>query len=170
MSAISPAISAYINKLVAYTEGKDPLVIMREAPQQLAALVKGASAEQLRTPPAPGKWTITQIVAHLSETEMASGWRYRQILEHSGSTLIAYEQDLWAEWSDYASCDPHESLELFRLERKSNLRLLERLQPEKWDYYAVHQERGRITLREIVRQIAGHDVNHIEQVRAILKK
>ena len=50
----------------------DPLFAMAEAPERLRKLVKGLTEKQLSWPPAPGKWSIKQIVAHLA------GW-YRRL-------------------------------------------------------------------------------------------
>src|SRR5436190_24170777 len=88
-------VEQYKARLVSITEGKDPLEIQSQTPAMLASLVKGRDAEALRRNPQPGKWSVAQIVAHLSETETAAFWRYRQMLEHNGSNIIPYDQDLW---------------------------------------------------------------------------
>jgi len=46
--------------------------------------------------PAPGKWSIKEIICHLADVEVVNGWRYRMILAQSGSNLTAFDQDLWA--------------------------------------------------------------------------
>jgi hypothetical protein len=42
------------------------------------------------------------------------------------------------------------------------------LTPDEWERYAVHAERGRMTVADLARQIAGHDLNHLEQIKKIL--
>lgn len=160
----------YVARLLSYTEGKDPLAMQRQAPAILASLLQGADRQQLRTPPAPGKWSTGEILAHLADGEVAIGWRYRQILENPGCPLAAYDQDVWARLGDYAAWDPHDALELFRLLRAANIRLLERLTPEQWELAGVHAERGPVTVAFYARNVAGHDVNHIEQIRKLLGK
>jgi DinB superfamily len=158
----------YKAKLVAYTEGKDPLQMQREAPKLLAELTRGAPDDVLRRSPAPGKWSIAEILAHLADDEIATAWRYRQMVENPGCSLPGFDQDAWSLMSDYASSNPEESLELFRRLREANLRLLERLSPEQWASWGVHLERGRNTVRELACHMAGHDMNHVEQIRSIL--
>lgn len=70
---------------------------------------------------------------------------------------------------DYASRVPHESLDLFRLVRTANLQFLQQLAPDQWESVGIHAERGRITVRELSTHMAGHDTNHIEQIRKILR-
>ena len=75
----------YKARILALVEGKDALAVQRETPDQLAQLIAGISAEKLRQRPAPDKWSVAEILAHLSETEMGSSWRYRQMIEHDGA-------------------------------------------------------------------------------------
>ena len=78
------------------------------------------------------------------------------------------QQNLWARLGGYGSRTPQESLELFRLLRKTNLQFLCQLAPEQWECFGMHAERGRITVRELTAHVAGHDANHVEQIRRIL--
>jgi hypothetical protein len=91
------------------------------------------------------------------------------MLEHSGLQLMGFDQDLWARMGDYCSRVPHESLALFRLLRNANLQFLKQITPEQWECSGIHAERGRITIRDLAVHMAGHDANHIEQIRAILR-
>jgi hypothetical protein len=45
-----------------------------------------------------------------------------------------------------------------------------RLTPQEWQHAGLHAERGKITVENLVRQVAGHDRNHLEQIRRILGK
>jgi DinB superfamily len=148
---------------------KTPLVLQRETPEVLAALIANRSAEQLTSRPRPDKWSVGEILAHLAEDEIATAWRYRQMVEHSGIDLAGFDQDMWARIGDYRSRAPQDSLELFRLLRLANLQFLDQLTPEQWDCHGIHAERGRITVRDLAAHMAGHDANHIEQIRKILR-
>ena len=158
----------YLQRLKAMTEGKDPVALQRAAVGTLSELVNGVSDAKLRSRPAPGKWSVGEILAHLAEDEIASGWRYRQMVENDGVALAGFDQELWARLGDYQSRDPKESLQLFKLLRASNLQALERLTPDEWERGGVHAERGPTTVRGLALHIAAHDLNHIDQIRAIL--
>jgi hypothetical protein len=158
----------YTQRLVSYSEGKEPLLLQRTAPKKLAALIKGKQKKQLMRRPAPGKWSIAEIVAHLADSEIVIGWRLRQILSTNGVPIQAYDQDVWASTFDYAHRDPRQSLESFRVLRESNLALLKAVPRKMWENYGVHQERGNESVAHLVRMIAGHDLNHLRQVEAIL--
>jgi uncharacterized damage-inducible protein DinB len=166
--ATTPRVRDNGNVTTPETKEKDPIAMQREAPRTLARLIEGVPPETLKRSPAPGKWSIVAILAHLAEAELSSTWRYRQIIEHSGTTLSAFDQDEWARLSDYDSWEPQEALEMFRLLREVNLRMFAKLTPEEWERFGTHTERGRMTVKELASHMAGHDVNHIEQVRQIV--
>ena len=163
-----PDTVEYLARISQQTQGRDPLELQRQAPAVLEALIAQASHDQLTTQPSKDKWSVGEILAHLAEDEIATAWRYRQMLEHSGIGLAGFDQDLWARAGGYGSRKPHESLELFRLLRNANLQFLEQLTPEQWQCFGIHAERGRITIRDLAIHMAGHDANHIEQIRRIL--
>jgi hypothetical protein len=142
--------------------------MQREAPKTLAALIEGIPVDRLRTRPAPERWSIVEIIAHMAEDELTSSWRYRQMIEHNGAPLLGFDQDLWARLGRYAEWDPQDAVAMFRLLREANLRMLEKLTPEHWDRSGEHPERGSITVRELARHMAAHDINHIKQIERIL--
>jgi DinB superfamily len=123
---------------------------------------------QLR--PAPGKWSVTEILAHLAEDELTSTWRYRQMLEYDSPELPGFDQDLWARLGDYESWKSQEALEMFRLLREANLRMFGQLTPAQRLRGGMHAEREKMTAPGLCRHMAAHDINHIEQVKRILKR
>ena len=163
-----PDSQEYLNRIHEYAEGRDPLELQEQTAADLAELLAGASDQQLRARPSRDKWSIAEILAHLADDEISSAWRYRQMVEHNGIELAGFDQELWARMGDYSSRMPQESLELFRLLRKANLQFLRKLTPEQWECFGVHAERGRITVRSLAAHMAGHDANHVEQIRRIL--
>jgi uncharacterized damage-inducible protein DinB len=159
----------YKARILSYVEGKDPVEVQRETPIALAKLMNGVPDEKLSKRPVGNKWSVQELLAHLSEAEIGASWRYRQMIERNGCSLAPYDQELWHSLGDYASRNPTESLQLFTLLRQSNLRMFERLTPEQWKHYGVHAERGEMSVRDLALQIAGHDLNHLAQIRGILQ-
>jgi hypothetical protein len=163
-----PDTTEYLARIRSYTQSKDPLDLLRQTPALLDKLLANASAEQLTRRSSAGKWSIGEIVANLAEDEIATAWRYRQMVEHNEIELAGFDQDLWARLGNYGSRRPEDSLALFRLLRGANLEFLAGLSPEQWACSGVHAERGRITVRDLPVHMAGHDANHIDQIRKTL--
>jgi DinB superfamily len=159
----------YKARIQGLVTGKDPVAVQRDTPSLIAALITGVPDHKLRMRPAPDRWSVGEILAHLSEAEITASWRYRQMLEHDGCPLPPYGQELWARLGGYADRDPQDSMQLFRLLRQSNLEMFDRLTPDEWLRHGIHAERGEMTVRDLALQIAGHDINHVEQIKGILK-
>ena len=158
----------YQSKLQAYVKGKDALAMQSETARLIAALVEGVPDAKLTQRPLPHKWSIGEIIAHLAEDELVTSWRYRQMIENNGCTLASFDQDQWARLGDYRSWNLGEALEMFRLLRDANVRMLRNLSGDEWDRFGVHAERGRISVRDLAQHMAGHDMNHVDQIRTIL--
>jgi uncharacterized damage-inducible protein DinB len=159
----------YIQRILGYIEGKKPLQVQQETGKKLAKLIKPLSKKQLSTRPEPGKWSITEILAHLVDAEIVGSWRMRLVIGQDGVPIQAFDQDVWAETFDYPRRDPKVSLETFRMLRENNLRMLRALPKNLWENHGMHSERGKETLTHIVRMFAGHDLNHLAQVEKIAK-
>jgi hypothetical protein len=158
----------YTQRILGNVEGKQPLVVQAATARRLERLINGVSTARLRKRPAPEKWSVSEIVAHLADGEIVGGFRMRLILGAPGTPIVAYDQDKWATSGHYDKRDPRKSVEQFRVLREGNLALLRSLTPEQWKHYGMHSERGRETIEHIVRMFAGHDINHLRQIERIL--
>lgn len=159
----------YTKRMLKYTEHTDALKIQGTTTKRIERALKGLTREQMMTRPEPDKWSIVEILAHLAEAELVGGFRMRLILGANGTVIQPFDQDIWANAFDYAHRDPRQSLEMFRVLRQANLGLLKSLPPKMWNYYGMHQERGKETMARVVRMFAGHDLNHAAQIEAIAK-
>jgi len=159
----------YKQRLAGYLGDQDALKVQAAAPAKIERLLKRVWPAKLRKRPVPGKWSVAEILAHLADAEIVGGYRIRSILAAPGTPIVAYDQDRWAEASNYARKDPQRSLELYRIMREGNLRLLKSLKPEQWKHYGIHSERGQESIETIARMYAAHDLNHLRQIQAIIE-
>ena len=132
---------------------------LETSPAQLSAAVKGKDVD---TPLAPGKWNVRQILAHITDTEIAFSFRLRQAAAETGHVIQPFDQDKWA--TGYASADAETALALFGVLRKWNVQFLRGLASEVFDKDVMHPERGTMKFRTIVETMAGHDGNHLVQL------
>jgi len=158
----------YSQRILGHMEGQDPLKAQSAAAKKLDRLVKGVPASRLRKRPAPDKWSVGEVLAHLADAEIVIAWRIRSILGAPGTPIQAYDQDAWAAVGNYAKRDPRKSIEQFRAMREANLAFYKSLRPEQWKQSGMHAERGEESIERIARMIAGHDINHILQIEQIL--
>jgi uncharacterized damage-inducible protein DinB len=158
----------YTQRIMAHAQGQDPIKIQSTTNKKLARMIKGASPAKLRKRPAPDKWSVAEILAHMADVEIVVGWRLRSILGAPGAPVQAFDQDAWVTAGHYEKRDPRKSIELQGALRDANLALLKSLSSEQWKHYGQHSERGQESIRHIAEMIAGHDLNHIHQIELIL--
>ncbi len=158
----------YTQRILGYVEGKQPLEVQAATAENLERLIKDVPATKLRERPAADKWSVSEILAHLADTEIVVSFRMRLILAAPGTPIAAVDQDSWVTSGHYEKRYPRKSVEQFRVVREANLALLESLIPQQWKHYGMHSERGQETIELIVRMYAGHDINHLQQIERIL--
>jgi hypothetical protein len=159
---------AYKERIIGYVQGREPLPLQAQTAAILESLVCNVQPEILLLNPPPGKWSITEILAHLADDELVGAYRIRTILSMPGAEIQAFDQAEWAIRGKYAEVPVQDSIALFRQLRQSNLKLYHQLEPAQWDFYGIHQERGMESIRDIALYYAGHDINHLQQIKYIL--
>jgi uncharacterized damage-inducible protein DinB len=159
----------YIQRILGYLGDQDPLRVQQATAKKLQRLIQPLDRKQLSRRPATGKWSIGEILAHLADAELVGSWRLRSVLGSSGNAIQAFDQEVWAETFAYSRRVPAVSLATFRVLRENNLALLKALPKNLWARYGIHQERGKETITQIVRMFAGHDLNHLRQIKEIAK-
>jgi DinB superfamily len=167
---MSPELREYIRKTDRYRAGRDPIALLKTGPSKIARAVVGLNKRQLRKRPARGKWSIIEIVGHLVDTEFTYGYRNRLSLAQSGSQILGYDQAVWVDEFRYRNCDPKPMLEQIQVMRRATLDLVTRFPRKAWRRYGMHSERGRQTVQRNLELIAGHDLNHLDQILAIRRK
>lgn len=145
------------------------LKIYSEGSAALDKLISRIPEQAIDYRPGPGKWSIREIVLHLADSEANSYIRCRKGIAESGSSVVAYAQDAWAEKLNYAGSNLQQALELIRLLRSMNSNLLNRLPAEAWETVYFHPESGRNTLDDWLANYAGHFEVHLKQIERNLE-
>lgn len=166
---MTESFEAYKKRILDYVKGKNPLELQAQMPGILESLIKSARPERLLINPSPGKWSVTEIVAHLADDELVGAYRIRTILSKPGTDIQAFDQAEWAIRGKYREIPIDDSLALFKRLRLANTHLFDLLEQEQWNYYGIHAERGIESIRDIALYYAGHDINHLKQIEEILK-
>jgi len=166
---VAETAQQYTQRILSHVEGQNPLKVQAATNKKLSRLIKGLAPARLRKRPAPDKWSIAEVLAHLADVEIVIGWRMRSILGDPGTAVQAYDQNSWVTSGHYEKRDPRKAIEMHRVLREANLALLKSLTPAQWKQYGQHAERGQESIEHIVRMVAGHDLNHIRQIERIVK-
>jgi hypothetical protein len=91
-------------------------------------------------------WTIHEIIIHITDSEANSYVRCRRFLAEPGSSLMAYDENVWARELDYHAQSPDRAVEWFKWLRKNTYALIRDLPDDVWDQTAFLPENGDMTL------------------------
>jgi tRNA-binding protein len=164
------SVEQYVARITGYAKDLNPREVLGSTAHRLGSLLAGRDAADLWWKKAPDRWSVAEIVTHLADAEVVAAYRFRMILSTPGTAIQSFDQNKWAAGLRYTTRDPFESLALFRALRDSLLQLVDSLTETELDYDGTHQERGKETLRHLLTLYAGHDLNHIQQVEALLRE
>lgn len=141
-------------------------------PQALKAAIRGLSKKVLVFTPAPGKWSILEILCHMRDMERdAYLVRYRRILTEDEPLLPSLEGEALAIERDYRSAKASDVVREWLSLRRENLQMLRKAGRGQWGRAGVHETDGRLTLEDLIRRHAiGNDEAHLGQIEAIKRR
>ncbi len=147
------------------------LANLRSLPHELHDLVEGMSDDDLRWRPIPNKWSIAEILAHLRDVEThVLQVRLGRTLNEETPTFDLWDQERAALDGNYLEQSGRQALEEFTSLRNQTADTLEAVAVERWSRAGIHPDRGSGTVEEqVTRQIKSHDLNHLVQIKDILR-
>ena len=145
-------------------QGREVLPTFVEAPARVAARVEALGEPDARRRPAPGKWSVHEVVGHLADHEILLGARLRLAAGQDRPPIQGYDQDAMVARLGLENAPTSELVEAFRSARSLTLGLLRRLPEEAWDRVGLHTERGEESVAAMVALYAAHDLLHEAQI------
>lgn len=149
---------------VALVRDRDVSGVMRRQIPVLRSVCLGMTERESLTRYAAGKWSIKQVIGHLSDTERVLSYRLLRIARADPTPLAGFEEDAYVEVAGFEQRPLPSLLREVEAVRTATLRLLETVEPEAW------VRRGTVsghpvTARALAAIIAGHAEHHFELLR-----
>jgi len=137
-------------------------------PGILRALMGEVSREEALWKPAPDRFSIAEVLAHLSHSE---GHCYRARLDRFLTEELPEldSDDASSHYDLYRQADPQDSFDHFEEQRETNVEFMRTLPRSAGDRRALHRETGEITLAQMLHEWALHDLGHIRQVAELVR-
>src|ERR1051325_9959369 len=127
----------YINQV----EGDDILAIIESQSQDAITLLNSISEEASRHRYAAGKWSIRQLLNHVTDTERAFAFRTLWFARGFSAPLPGYDQNIAAAGADADRISWSAHVNEFRAVRGSTLALFQNLPAGAWDLKGIASER-----------------------------
>jgi len=149
------------------TKRTELLEALASTPADVARLTRALDDTTAAWRSAPHEWSSRDVVNHLRYIEPLYRARLQRVLAEDEPTIPYIHPDTLPDEPEL----PVAALaEAFRLARADTLALLRDLQPGQWQRAALHERKGRQTLRYLVDDLVAHDIDHTHQLVQILSR
>lgn len=126
-------------------------------------------AEALTWRPAPGKWSVHEVVCHCADSETTASVRIRFLIGEDNPTIVGYDQDRWARRFDYHGLPLDLALRQVEQVRAWTADLIRRLPDSAWERAGTHTESGRYRAARWLALYAEHLEVHARQIERNLE-
>lgn len=158
---------------MAEDDGLDCLDLLEATPAILRGLMRELSHDDAHWKPAPDRFSVAEVLAHLSHSE---GHCYRMRVDQflrqhlPEEALPEFDQDDAQMYLDlYRDADAEDSFEHFKQQRETNIEFLRTLPRSAGERQAMHKIAGEITLQQMLHEWAMHDLGHIRQIAELVR-
>jgi hypothetical protein len=127
---------------------------------QLRLAVRGLTPEDFRATPIAGKWSTHQVVIHLADAETALADRARRVIAMDEPPLLAWDENKFIQALHYDDQSAEDALLIIEATRRQLARVLRNLPAAAFDRFGIHNEAGKLTLRDIIGKANGHLAHH----------
>jgi uncharacterized damage-inducible protein DinB len=160
ISAPQPAEYApYYGKYVALVPHGDIVSILSEQLERMNTTVLAMDEDDASAPYAPGKWSVKQVLGHITDAERIFSYRALRIARADKTALAGFEQDDYVANGNFGSVSLTELLQEYTAVRRATMLLFRHLPAEASTRRGVASN-NEVSVRALAYIIAGHDEHH----------
>lgn len=156
--------ASFYSGYVAFAQKHDPVQLLDSQRDTLRAICSGLTEEQALARYAPGKWSIKQVLGHLTDTERTFSYRLFRISRGDATPLAGFDQNMYVDAARSDERPLAELLEEFLSARTATLRLVEGLSDEEISRRGVANE-APVSARALIFIAPGHVAHHLAILR-----
>jgi len=167
MGLARPLPGEYFEGLAPYIAGApdgDLLVLLKDQLGEFTSLYKGLSEQQSAYRYAPEKWSLKDLLQHLSDAERIFAYRCLRIGRGDATPLPGWEENAFALAAKADARATADLLADFQATRLASLELFRSLSDEAWMRQGTSNGRN-ITARSIPYVCLGHAAHHLGVIR-----
>jgi hypothetical protein len=139
-------------------------------PELLRLLMDRLSDEDAQWKPAPDRWSIAEILEHLSHLESRCfRLRFDRMIAEDNPEVEPYGQQSYAAEGAYSNREAEESFAHWEEQREDNVAFLRALDATVLARGARHPLLGAITAEDLLNEWAFHDLGHVRQITELVR-
>lgn len=149
----------YYEKYIALVPSGDFLEILQEQKKSTIQLLSSLSDQQADFRYAPGKWSIKEVLGHISDFERIFVYRLLRIARGDQTPLASFEQEGYIQTGNFSARKLADLLEEFSAVRDATIALIRSLDGAAWLRRGIASQK-EITATALAFIIAGHERHH----------
>jgi hypothetical protein len=161
--------ATYYANYISKVPDRPLLDFLAKQPGDYRQLLSGISEADATKPPAPGKWSIKQVLGHLCDTERVMSYRALRFARGDEQELAGFEQDDYVATADSNARSVEDLLAELDSVRHSTVALLGSL-PADADRKSGMANGNRVTVRSLAYVIGGHSQHHLELLKGVAEQ
>ncbi|MBP1995084.1 DinB family protein [Paenibacillus eucommiae] len=159
----SEEYGAYYEQYIGLVPDGDVSGILTQGLEDTTRLLSGVPEQQGSYRYAAGKWSLKEVLGHITDTERIMSYRLLRIARGDKTPLAGYDQDDFIKGASFDSSTLAELIEDYTFVRRSTLTLLRGLPDEAWSRSGSANQ-SELTARALAYIIAGHELHHIKVI------
>jgi uncharacterized damage-inducible protein DinB len=156
----APYYFTYIDQVA----GDDAAATIEQQLEETDALFAGISEQASLSRYAPDKWSIRQVLNHITDTERAFAFRALWFARGFSDPLPSYDQNIAAAGAEADKICWAAHVEEFRRVRLATISLFRNMPPEAWTKTGIASG-NPFTVRAMAFIVAGHVTHHVKILR-----
>lgn len=149
----------YYQKYISLVPVGDILGILEAELRRMTTLLAARSEREGDFRYAPDKWSVKEVLGHVSDTERIFAYRVLRISRNDKTPIEGFEQDDYVKFAPFAKCKLAEIADEFAQVRRASLALFRSLDEEAWLRRGI-ANKNEVTVRALAYIIAGHAMHH----------
>lgn len=142
----------------------DILAVLETQVDEVRAVTAAVSPERETYAYAPGKWTIRQVIGHITDGERVFGFRAFCIARGEQASLPGFDEQAYMAESNFDERSLADLVNDFAQVRAVSLSLLRSLPEEAWKRRGIANGTP-VTVRALAYMLAGHARHHLAVLR-----
>ena len=149
----------YYEKYVALVPSGDFLEILLNQQRDLVRLLSPLTEEQAEFRYAPGKWSVKEVLGHISDTERIFAYRMLRIARGDQTPLASFEQNGYIQNGNFSARKLADPLHEFSTVREATISLVRSLDDAAWLRRGTASQK-EVSVLALAFVIAGHERHH----------
>ena len=154
----------YYSKYISLVTEDDLLALLERQAGEVRALASALAPARETYSYAPGKWSVRQVLGHLTDAERVFGYRAFRISRGDETPLSGFDENIYVKRSPYADVAAKQLAEEFALVRSANVAFLRQLDASRWPLRGTANN-SPISVRALAYIMAGHVKHHQKGLR-----